>query len=164
MPSFLDTISSIFGSGDSLPWTDAELIQNCERDAAGEGVGISQDSDRTENYMRLSWALVHSRQPADVQRGLLMLEASLGAKPGKGEEREILYLLAVGHYRAGDITRARRFIDEAMEMAPDFRQGATLRKMIEDKIAKDGAIGIGIAAAAVGIVASGIAAVVAKRR
>jgi fission 1 protein len=49
-------------------------IQDCERDAAKEGVGLSQGTDTAESYMRLSWALVHSRQPADVQRGILMLE------------------------------------------------------------------------------------------
>ena len=38
----------------------------------------------------------------------------MGAKPDNPQKREILYLLAVGHYRAGDITRARRFIEEAL--------------------------------------------------
>ena len=54
-----------------------EHIQSCERDAAREGVGISQSTDTAESYMRLSWALVHSRQPADVQRGILMLEGQI---------------------------------------------------------------------------------------
>ena len=40
--------------------------------------------------------------------------ASLEATPETSLKREILYLLAVGHYRAGDITRARRFIEEAL--------------------------------------------------
>lgn len=164
MPNFLDTVSSLFGSNDPLPWTDSDIIQSCDREAAAEGVGVSKESGRTESYMRLSWALVHSRQLADVQRGILMLEAALLGKPVQAQEREVLYLLAVGHYRAGDIGRARQYVDRAMEIAPDFRQGATLRKVIEDKIAKDGVIGIGITAAAVGIVASGIAALVARRR
>ena len=33
--------------------------------------------DKAESYMRLSWALVHSHQPADVQRGILMLEGQI---------------------------------------------------------------------------------------
>ena len=40
--------------------------------------------------------------------------ASLESTPEKSLKRERLYLLAVGHYRAGDITRARQFINEAL--------------------------------------------------
>ncbi|MCO5610981.1 hypothetical protein L7F22_065229 [Adiantum nelumboides] len=129
------------------------LGQGCERDAVGAGSGSGKELNKNESYMRLSWALVHSRQVSDVQRGILMLEASLEKKPDEVQQREILYLLAVGNYRAGDIPRARRYIDHALLITPDFRQGLTLRKMIEDKIAKDGVIGIGIAAAAASVVA-----------
>ncbi|KAI5068617.1 hypothetical protein GOP47_0016962 [Adiantum capillus-veneris] len=164
MSSFLDTIGSFFGSSDLLPWTDDDIIQGCERDAVGAGSGFGKELDKNESYMRLSWALVHSRQVSDVQRGILMLEASLEKNPDEIQQREILYLLAVGNYRAGDIPRARRHIDHALEITPDFRQGLTLRKMIEDKIAKDGVIGIGIAAAAASVVAGGIAALLVKKR
>eukprot|EP00250_Pteridium_aquilinum_P011635 c2020_g1_i1 orf=575-1069(-) len=164
MPTFLDNIGSFFGSSDTLPWTDNTIIQGFEREAAGEVSEFGKESNKNESYMRLSWALVHSRQTSDVQRGILMLEASLSKKPDGIQEREILYLLAVGHYRAGDIPRARRYIDHALEITPDFRQGITLRKLIEDKIAKDGVIGIGIAVAAAGAVAGGIAALLAKKR
>eukprot|EP00252_Welwitschia_mirabilis_P007092 TRINITY_DN18166_c0_g1_i1.p1 TRINITY_DN18166_c0_g1~~TRINITY_DN18166_c0_g1_i1.p1 ORF type:complete len:107 (-),score=28.02 TRINITY_DN18166_c0_g1_i1:251-571(-) len=71
---FLDSIASFFGSGDILPWTDADIIAKLEREAAGEGAGISKESDNRESIMRLSWALVHSRTPSDVQRGIAMLE------------------------------------------------------------------------------------------
>eukprot|EP00249_Psilotum_nudum_P007948 c20933_g1_i1 orf=255-743(+) len=162
MNNFLDTLGSIFGSSDRLPWTDADIIANCEQEAAG--AGILESSGRSESYMRLSWALVHSHQPADVQRGISMLEASLASMGGALQQKEILYLLAVGHFRAGDYSRARRYVDQALELSPDFRQATNLQKMIEDKIAKDGVIGIGLAAAAVGIVAGGIAAAVARRK
>lgn len=44
--------------------------QTCEKDAA------ESDSDRkmSENLLKLSWALVHSKRPHDVQRGIAMLE------------------------------------------------------------------------------------------
>ncbi|KAH7441019.1 hypothetical protein KP509_03G021500 [Ceratopteris richardii] len=114
--------------------------------------------------MRLSWALVHSRNLSDVQRGILMLEAALDKKPDDDQKREIFYLLAVGNYRAGEMARARRYVDQALVISPDFRQGITLRKLIEDKIAKDGVIGIGIAAAAATVVAGGLAALLTKKR
>lgn len=39
---------------------------SCEKAAA--------PSENTESVMRLSWALVHSRNASDVQRGIAMLE------------------------------------------------------------------------------------------
>ncbi|BBN10268.1 mitochondrial fission 1 protein [Marchantia polymorpha subsp. ruderalis] len=160
MPGWIDAIISKFSSGDSLPWTDAQVIQDLEREAAQEGQG----KNKSESIMRLAWALVHSAQPADVQRGIAMLESSLGGQGGPLQKWEILYLLAVGHYRTGDLGRCRRLVDQALEIAPDFRQAVALRKMVEDKIAQEGAIGVGIAAAAVGIVASGVAALLIRKK
>lgn len=45
--------------------------KSCEREVAEAG---DSDVQKGESIMRLSWALVHSRQPEDVQRGIAMLE------------------------------------------------------------------------------------------
>lgn len=42
---------------------------------------------------RLSWALVHSRDPPDVQRGIELAEALTDS--GNLEQRDLLYLVAV---------------------------------------------------------------------
>ncbi|KAH7441018.1 hypothetical protein KP509_03G021500 [Ceratopteris richardii] len=164
MSHVFDAIGSFFGSSDTLPWTDSDVIQGLEQDAIGTRLGYDKESEKSESYMRLSWALVHSRNLSDVQRGILMLEAALDKKPDDDQKREIFYLLAVGNYRAGEMARARRYVDQALVISPDFRQGITLRKLIEDKIAKDGVIGIGIAAAAATVVAGGLAALLTKKR
>jgi fission 1 protein len=83
---------------------------------------------------------------------------------GALEKREILYLLAVGQFRAAEYARSRRLVDQALKISPDFRQASALKQMIEDKIAKDGMIGVGLAAGAAALLASGIAAVVAGSR
>ncbi|TQD92743.1 hypothetical protein C1H46_021621 [Malus baccata] len=49
-------------------------------------------------------------------------------------------------------------------IAPDWRQALNLKKMNEARIKRDGAIGIGIAATAVGLLAGGIAAAVARKK
>ncbi|KAF9604732.1 hypothetical protein IFM89_009528 [Coptis chinensis] len=111
--------------------------------------------------MRLSWALVHSKQPEDVQRGLAMLEDSL-VNPGSPlQKREKLYLMAVRNFRSGDYLRSRQLLEQSLESTPDWRQALTLKKTVEDKIAKDGVIGIGIAA---GLVVGGIAAALARKK
>jgi fission 1 protein len=83
---------------------------------------------------------------------------------GVPEKREILYLLAVGQFRAAEYSRSRRLVDQALQISPDFRQASALKQMIEDKIAKDGIIGVGLAAGVVALVASGIVAAVAGSR
>ncbi|RVW92259.1 Mitochondrial fission 1 protein A [Vitis vinifera] len=53
---------------------------------------------------------------------------------------------------------------DTADIAPDFRQALTLKKTVEDRIAKDGVIGIGITATAVGLIAGGIAAALARKK
>lgn len=50
-------------------------LQGCEREVA-EAEKQSSDEFMKECLLRLSWALVHSRRPEDVQRGIAMLEGS----------------------------------------------------------------------------------------
>ena len=44
--------------------------QGCERELAD----AATEEQRNDSLMRLSWALVHSRQTDDVNRGISMLE------------------------------------------------------------------------------------------
>lgn len=103
--------------------------------------------------LRLSWALVHSKHPQDVQRGIAMLEgisfysfimqcnyylsmyvcilihsqitymyvcmymALAGSLPSTKDplqQREKLYLLAVGYYRTADYSRSRDLVDRCL--------------------------------------------------
>lgn len=52
------------------------ILQGCEREVAEAEKG-SSDELKSECIMRLSWALVHSKRPEDVQRGIAMLEGIL---------------------------------------------------------------------------------------
>ncbi|XP_010273221.1 PREDICTED: mitochondrial fission 1 protein A-like [Nelumbo nucifera] len=158
---FFESVGAFFSGGDNIPWCDRDVIVGCEREVS-QADGVSEEA-MNESIMRLSWALVHSRQPEDVQRGIAMLEASLSSTSSPLQRREKIYLLAVGHYRSGDCSRSRQLVERCLEIAPDWRQALTLKKVIEDKIAKDGVIGIGIAATAVGLLAGGVAAALARR-
>ncbi|PKI77177.1 mitochondrial fission 1 protein A-like [Punica granatum] len=159
---FFDSVSTFFTGADQIPWCDRDIVAGCEREVAEAEKG-SSDEFKSECIMRLSWALVHSRRPEDVQRGIAMLEASLSGAKSPLQMREQLYLLAVGYYRSGDYSRSRELVEQCLSIAPDWRQAQTLQKTIEDKITKDGIIGIGIAAAAVGVLAGGLAAAFARK-
>ncbi|KAJ7942413.1 Mitochondrial fission 1 protein [Quillaja saponaria] len=159
---FFESIGSFFGGGDQIPWCERDIIVGCEREVA-DASNANSDERKNESIMRLSWALVHSKQAEDVQRGVAMLEASLSNTSSPLEEREKLYLLAVGYYRSGDYSKSRKLLDRCLEIAPDWRQALTLKKTVEGQISKDGVIGIGIAATAVGLLAGGLAAALARR-
>lgn len=48
-------------------------MQGCEQEVREAEKGSSDDF-KSDCIMRLSWALVHSKRPEDVQRGIAMLE------------------------------------------------------------------------------------------
>ncbi|WOG82992.1 hypothetical protein DCAR_0102165 [Daucus carota subsp. sativus] len=108
---FFDKVSSFFSGGDQIPWCDSDIVVGCEREVAEAEKG-SSDELKNECKMRLSWALVHSKRPEDVQRGIAMLEASLsGTGSSPQQMREKLYLLAVGYFRSGDYPRSRQLAE-----------------------------------------------------
>ncbi|KAF5944987.1 hypothetical protein HYC85_015215 [Camellia sinensis] len=102
-------------------------IHGCEREVAEAANGVS-DELKSERIMRLSWALVHSKQPEDMQRGIAMLEASLANSGSPLQKREKLYLL---EYR-----RSRQLAEQCLEIAPDWMQALTLKKTVNDQITK----------------------------
>ncbi|KAK9055504.1 hypothetical protein SSX86_026587 [Deinandra increscens subsp. villosa] len=163
MNKFLDSVNSFFSGGDQLPWCTDDIIAGCEKEVR-EVASDATDEAKSESIMRLSWALVHSRQPEDVQRGIAMLEVSLANTNSPLQKREKLYLLAVGYYRSGDFSKSRMLLEQALEIAPDWRQALSLKKAIEERITKDGVIGIGITATAVGLIAGGIAAALVRKK
>ncbi|KAL6902123.1 hypothetical protein ACP4OV_004999 [Aristida adscensionis] len=178
---FLDSVGSVFRGSDTLPWCDRDIIaalhqgeamdaSNFRRFRAGcekEVAEAANEEQRNDSLMRLSWALVHSRQPEDVNRGIGMLEASLERSRSPVETREKLYLLAVGHYRNGDYTRSRQLSERCLEIQPDWRQALTLQRLIEEKTKRDGMIGMAIITGAfglVGLAAGGIIAAASSRK
>lgn len=163
MGKFFESVGAFFGGGDQIPWCDRDVIAGCEKEVADAANGGSEEH-KSECIMRLSWALVHSRQAEDIQRGIAMLEASLTSSSSPLQKKEKLYLLAVGYYRSGEYGKSRQLVEQCLEIAPDFRQALTLKKTVEDRIAKDGVIGIGITATAVGLIAGGIAAALARKK
>lgn len=161
MASAFRSLASLFGADDTLPWTDAKLIALCEKEA-GEAPGGPGSREQGDALMKLAWALVHSTRAPDVQRGIAILEGQINSR--NAAQREVLYLLGVGYYRAGDYARSRRVVEQAIQVAPDSRQAHSLKKMVEDKIQSEGVIGVGIAAIASALLVGGVAAIAASSR
>ncbi|KAM7505322.1 hypothetical protein LguiB_004226 [Lonicera macranthoides] len=159
----IESVSSFFSPGDQIPWCERDIVVGCEKEVAEAAKGDSEEV-KAGSIMRLSWALVHSRQQDDVHRGIAMLEASLAKRSNSPlQEREKLYLLAVGNYRSGEFSKSRKLLEKCLEISPDWRQALSLKNMVEERITKDGVIGIGITATTVGLIVGGLAAALARR-
>ncbi|PHU30569.1 Mitochondrial fission 1 protein B [Capsicum chinense] len=160
---FFEPIVTFINGGDQLPWCSSDIVVGCEKEVADATTGAS-DEGKNKSIMRLSWALVHFKQPQDMQRGITMLEASLANSSSPLQQREKLYLLAVGFYRSREYSRSRELTDQCLEIAPDWTQALSLKKAIEDRIIKDGVIGKGITLITIGLIAGGIVASMVRRK
>lgn len=69
-------------------------MQGCEREVAEVDEGASEER-KNESIMRLSWALVHSRQSEDINRGIAMLEGNSSARNLCRSFRNIFEILRV---------------------------------------------------------------------
>ncbi|KAJ6984625.1 mitochondrial fission 1 protein A-like [Populus alba x Populus x berolinensis] len=130
-----ESITNFFTGADQIPWCDRDIVAGCEQEVHEAEKGPS-DEFKNECIMRLSWALVHSRQTEDVHRGIAMLESSLDSTTSPLKLREKLYLLAVGYYRSGDYSRSRELVEDCLKIEPEWRQAQSLKKAIEDRIKK----------------------------
>lgn len=58
--------------------------------------------------------------------------------------RECLYYLALGNYKLGNYAQARKYNDLLIENEPQNLQALNLRSLIDDKVAKEGLMGVAI--------------------
>jgi len=58
--------------------------------------------------------------------------------------RECLYYLGLGNYKLGNYAEARRYNDLLLEKEPQNLQAGSLRGLIDDKVAKEGLMGVAI--------------------
>jgi len=81
--------------------------------------------------------------------------------------RECLYYLALGNYKLGNYAEARRYNDLLLEKEDQNMQAQSLRGLIEDKVSREGMIGVAILSGAVltaGVLVSWLYKGVSKRR
>ena len=86
--------------------------------------------------------LVKSSTRPDQQLGVRLLSEIFRTSPDR--RRECLYYLALGNYRLGNYGEARRYNDLLVEKEPSNLQAADLRRLIDDKVAKEGLMGVAI--------------------
>ena len=108
--------------------------------------------------------LIKSNARPDQQEGVRLLSEIFRASPER--RRECLYYLALGNYKLGNYGEARRYNDLLLDKEPQNLQAASLGSLIDDKVSKEGLLGIAIVgglALAAGVV-GGLVVRGAKRR
>lgn len=101
-----------------------------------------------------AWGLIKSSTRQEQQEGVRLLSDIFRASPDR--RRECLYYLALGNYKLGNYAEAKRYNDSLLEYENGNLQAHSLRQLIDDRVAKEGLMGVAIvgglaAAAAVGV-------------
>ncbi|OZJ04200.1 Mitochondria fission 1 protein [Bifiguratus adelaidae] len=130
---------------DSLPFvSDAETplspreLEVLRKQYLKEG---EQTSLQTKfNY---AWGLIKSKRSIETKEGVRLLVEIYQESPER--RRECLYYLALGNYKLGNYTDARKYNDSLLSFEPRNSQALSLRELIERKVAQEGLTGMAIA-------------------
>ena len=107
----------------------------------------------------LSQGLIKSSARGEQQEGVRLLSEIFRNAPER--RRECLYYLALGNYKLGNYAEARRYNDLLLDHEPSNLQAGSLRGLIDDKVAKEGLLGVAILSG-VAIAAAGVGAMIFK--
>ena len=93
-------------------------------------------------YTNPAQGLIKSTTRQDQQEGVRLLSDIFRTSPER--RRECLYYLALGNYKLGNYAEARRYNDLLLDKEPANMQAASLRGLIDDKVAREGLMGVAI--------------------
>lgn len=110
----------------------------------------------------LAWGEIRSSNTSDVERGLKLMYQLYLSEPRMS--RECLYYLALGSYKIGEYSQARKYADELLKNEPNNGQARGLRIAIDEKVRTEGLIGLGIVGGGVALAAIAIAGIVRAAR
>ncbi|KAI9824394.1 MAG: mitochondrial membrane protein [Thelocarpon impressellum] len=130
--------------GSNLPYAaDAESplkpeelqVLRSQYEKEGEFVGV-------QTKFNFAWGLIKSNVRQDQQNGVRILSEIFRSSPER--RRECLYYLALGNFKLGNYAEARRYNELLLDHEPANLQAASLRGLIDDKVAREGMVGVAI--------------------
>ncbi|KAK1829181.1 hypothetical protein QBC39DRAFT_357338 [Podospora conica] len=118
------------------PLSKAELdVLRAQYEKEGDMVGV-------QTKFNYAWGLVKSDTRTDQHLGVMLLSEIFRTSPER--RRECLYYLALGNFKLGNYANARKYNDLLLENEPNNLQATNLRALIDDKVAKEGLMGVAI--------------------
>jgi len=118
-------------------------------------MGTSSLTCQHFSYLYVLQGLIKSDVRGEQQEGVRLLSEIYRNAPER--RRECLYYLALGNFKLGNYAEARRYNDSLLNIEPANLQAASLRGLIDDKVAKEGMVGVAIVggvAIAAGVIGS----------
>ncbi|EGF82319.1 hypothetical protein BATDEDRAFT_86109 [Batrachochytrium dendrobatidis JAM81] len=138
----MDSLPHAFEAEMSLSQEELQTIRDLYKK---EGAAVSPQVKF--NY---AWALVRSTKRQDQQLGVDLLHAIYRENPGR--RRECLYYLALGEYKLGNYTKARRYDETLLNMEPSNPQALALKTLIAEHVQQEGLVGMAIVGGMVAVV------------
>eukprot|EP00878_Enallax_costatus_P005214 GHUV01005480.1.p1 GENE.GHUV01005480.1~~GHUV01005480.1.p1 ORF type:complete len:152 (+),score=43.82 GHUV01005480.1:278-733(+) len=134
-----------------LPCTTDEEVSQFQAEYQAAFAAGSQDELEAAKC-RLIWALVHCNTRTNQQRGLDLAQAALdNDQRSQDQDRELRYYLSVAQFKLGRCLDARRTLTGVIKDYPDFRQAESLKAAVDERVVKDGLVGLGVAGAVAAI-------------
>ncbi|KUL86629.1 hypothetical protein ZTR_03066 [Talaromyces verruculosus] len=110
-------------------------VLRAQYEKEGEFVGV-------QTKFNYAWGLIKSNKRNEQQEGVQLLSQIF--RTASDRRRECLYYIALGNFKLGNYAEARRYNDLLLEHEPDNLQAASLQQLIDDKVAKEGLVGVAI--------------------
>ncbi|OMH85817.1 Mitochondria fission 1 protein [Zancudomyces culisetae] len=162
----------MYNEKDDLPYAiDAETALTQEELLVSSQklifIQITQDKEEkngevtVQTKFNYAWGLVKSNKSSEQELGVQLLEEIFEEYPER--QRECLYYISLGHYKLGNYSEANRYNDTLINIEPENKQALSLKRLIEKKCTRDGAIGMAIAGGAVAAIGVIVASLLHKR-
>ncbi|MCJ1256459.1 mitochondrial membrane protein [Lignoscripta atroalba] len=114
---------------------DELQVLRAQYEKEGDYVGV-------QTKFNYAWGLIKSSARNEQQEGVRLLSEIFRNAPER--RRECLYYLGLGNYKLGNYAEARRYNDLLIDHEPENLQAGSLRGLIDDKVAKEGLMGVAI--------------------
>merc|ERR1711970_736272 len=105
-------------------------------------------------------SLIHSADLGDVPLGIQVLQKLIREHHDAAARRDYTYYVGVGLYRRKEYEQVISEMKKILKFEKSNHQAAQLKEAAEKKLARDGLIGMGIAAGVAGVAGAGIAALI----
>ncbi|RPA82043.1 mitochondrial fission 1 protein [Ascobolus immersus RN42] len=118
------------------PMKESELaVLRRQFESEGAYVGV-------QTKFNYAWGLIKSEKRLDQQLGVRYLTEIFKQYPER--RRECVYYLALGNYKLGNYSEARRYNELLLDKEPANLQARSLQQLIDDKVTKEGMLGVAI--------------------
>lgn len=115
-----------------------------------------------QSQFNYAWGLIKSNNHRQQRDGIAILVQLY--KSYEYMRREVLYYLSLASFKIGEYSDAKRYVEALLVTEPENAQAKVLLLNIEDKITKDGLIGLGIAGGALAIGIGVLGAMLRKKK